>query len=102
MDGPYNSLEECPGQHKVLVRRYLAGKVEMFAILTIAPKTGSTKYLTPKMTYKPAGIDHHVSAVKQWEASLPGVKLHGFVADFVKHFRQIGIGFEPYRCVLVP
>ena len=21
MDGPYNSLEECPGQHKVLVRR---------------------------------------------------------------------------------
>ena len=27
MDGPYNSLEVCPGQHKVLVRRNLAGKV---------------------------------------------------------------------------
>ena len=48
MDGPYNSLEECPGQHKVLVRRHLAGKVEMFAIFTIAPKTGPTKYLSPK------------------------------------------------------
>ena len=46
-------------------------------------------------TYKPAGVDHHVSAIKQWEASLPGVKLHGFVADLWKHFRQIGIGLMP-------
>ena len=45
-------------------------------------------------TYKPAGVDHHVSAIKQWEASLPGVKLHGFVADLWKHFRQIGIGLN--------
>ena len=45
-------------------------------------------------TYKPAGVDHHVSALKQWEASLPGVKLHGFVADLWKHFRQIGMGLN--------
>ena len=47
MDGPYNSLEECPGQHKVLVRRKPRWQVEMFVILTIAPKTGSTKLLSP-------------------------------------------------------
>ena len=47
-----------------------------------------------KETYKPPGIDHHVSAIKQWEASLPGVKLHGFVADLWIHFRQIGIGLN--------
>ena len=41
MDGPCNSLEECPGQHKVWCAGNLAGKVEMFATLTIAPKTGS-------------------------------------------------------------
>ena len=40
MDGPYNSLEECAGN--------LAGKVEMFATLTIAPKTGSMKHLSPR------------------------------------------------------
>ena len=51
-------------------------------------------FVESKETYKPAGIDHHVSAIKQWEASLPGVKLHGFVADLWKHFRQIGIGLN--------
>ena len=45
MDGPYSSIEECPGQHKVA--RNLVGKVEMFVILTIAPNTGSTKHLSP-------------------------------------------------------
>ena len=68
--------------------------MEMFATLTIAPKTGSMKHLSPRETYKPAGVDHHVSAIKQWETSLPGVKLHGFVADLWKHFRQIGIGLN--------
>ena len=48
MDGPYNSLEECPGQHKVWCAGNLAGKVEMFATLTIAPKTGSMKHLSPR------------------------------------------------------
>ena len=66
----------------------------MFVILTIAPKTGSTKHFESNETYKPAGIDHHVSAIKLWEVSLPGVKLHGFVADLWKHFRQIGIGLN--------
>ena len=93
MDGPYNSLEECPGQHKVLVPGNLADKVEL-AILTIAPKTGSTKYLSPKRHTNLLVSTTHVSAIKQWEASLPGVKRHGFVADLWKHFRQIGIGLN--------
>ena len=66
----------------------------MFATSTIALKTGSMKHFESKETYKPAGIDHHVSAIKLWETSLPGVTLHGFVADLWKHFRQIGIGLN--------
>ena len=68
--------------------------MELFAILTIAPQTGSTKHLSPRRHTSLPGIDHHASAIKQWEASLPGVKLHGFVADLWKHFRQIGIGLN--------
>ena len=55
-------------------------------------ENGINETFESKETYKPTGIDHHVSAFKQWEASLPGVKLHGFAADLWKHFRQIGIG----------
>ena len=57
-------------------------------------ENGINETFESKETYKPAGIDHHVSAIKQWEASLPSVKLHGFVADLWKHFRQIGIGLN--------
>ena len=57
-------------------------------------ENGINETFESKETSKPAGIDHHVSAIKQWEASLPGVKLHGFVADLWKHFRQIGIGLN--------
>ena len=94
MDGPYNSLEECPGQHKVLVRReprWQSGDVRNIGDCS---ENGINDAFESKETYKPAGVDHHVSAIKQWEASLPGVKLHGFVADLWKHFRQIGIGLN--------
>ena len=94
MDGPYNSLEECPGQHKVLVRRkprWQGGDVRK---IDDCSENGINETFESKETYKPAGIDRHVSAIKQWEASVPGVKLHGFVADLWKHFRQIGIGLN--------
>ena len=61
-----------------------------------AQETSLAKWRTfeSNETYKPAGVNHHVSAIKHWEASLPGVKLHGFVADLWKHFRQIGVGLN--------
>ena len=102
MDGPYNSLEECPGQHQVLVRRKPRWQSGDVRNIDDCSENGINETFESKETYKPAGIDHHVSAIKQWEAALPGVKLHGFVADLWKHFRQIGIGFEPNRSVLVP
>ena len=101
MDGPYNFLEECPAQDKVLVRRkprWQSGDVRNIDDCSV---NGINEIFESNETYKPAGVDHHVSAIKQWEASLPGVKLHGFVADLWKHFRQIGIGLNlvvVFRC----
>ena len=94
MDGPYDSLEECPGQHKVLVRRKRRWQSGDVRNIDDCSGNGINETFESKETYKPAGIDHHVSVIKQWEASLPGVKLHGFVADLWKHFRQIGIGLN--------
>ena len=94
MDGPYNSLEECPGQHKVLVRRKPRWQSGDVRNIVDCSENGINETFESKETYKPACIDHHVSAIKQWEASLPGVKLHRFVADLWKHFRQIGIGLN--------
>ena len=94
MDGPYNSLEECPGQHKVLVRRKPRWQSGDVRNIDDCSENVINETFESKETYKPAGIDHHVSAIKQWEASLSGVKLHGFVADLWKHFRQIGIGLN--------
>ena len=75
MDGPYNSLEECRN-------------------IDDSSENGINETFESKETYKPAGVDHHVSAIKLWETSLPGVTFHGFVADLWKHFRQIGIGLN--------
>ena len=94
MDGPYNSLEGCPGQHKVLVRRKPRWQSGDVRNIDDCSENGINETFESNETYKPAGVDHHVSAIKQWEASLPGVKLHGFVADLWKHFRQIGIGLN--------
>ena len=56
MDGPYNSLEECPGQHKVLVRRksrWQSGDVRNIddcsesGINETFESNGSTKHLSP-------------------------------------------------------
>ena len=94
MDGPYDSLEECPGQHKVLVRRKPRWQSGDVRNIDDCSENGINETFESKETYQPAGIDHHVSAIKQWETSLPGVKLHGFVADLWKHFRQIGIGLN--------
>ena len=88
MDGPYNSLEECPGQHKVFVRRKLRWQSGDVRNIDKCSENGINETFESNETYKPAGVDHHVSAVKLWEASLPGVKLHGFVAE------QIGIGLN--------
>ena len=66
----------------------------MFRNIDDCSENGINETFESKETYKPAGIDHHVSAIKLWEASLPGVELHGFVADLWKHFRQIGIGLN--------
>ena len=84
MDGPYNSLEEFPGQPKVLVRRKPRWQSGDVRNIDDCSENGINETFESKETYKPAGIDHHVSAIKQWEASLPGVKLHGFVADLWK------------------
>ena len=89
-----HSLEECPGQHKVLVRRKPRWQSGHVRNIDDCSENGINETFESKETYKPAGIDHNVSAIKQWEASLPGVKLHGFVADLWKHFRQIGIGLN--------
>ena len=94
MDGPYNSLEECPGQYKVLVRRKPRWQSGDVRNIDDCSENGINETFESNETYKPAGIDHHVSAIKLWEVSLPGVKLHGFVADLWKHFRQIGIGLN--------
>ena len=94
MDGPYNSLKECPGQHKVLVRRKPRWQSGDVRNIDDCSENGINETFESNETYKPAGVDHHVSAIKLWEASLPGVKLHGFVADLWKHFRQIGIGLN--------
>ena len=94
MDGPYNSLEECPGQQKVLVRRKPRWQNGDVRNIDDCSENGINETFESNETYKPAGIDHHVSAIKLWEASLPGVKLHGFVADLWKHFRQIGINLN--------
>ena len=94
VDGPHNSLEECPGQHKVLVRRKPRWQSGDVRNIDDCSENGINETFESNETYKPAGIDHHVSAIKLWEASLPGVKLHGFVADLWKHFRQIGIGLN--------
>ena len=94
MDGPYNSLEECSGQHKVLVRRKPRWQSGDVRNIDDCSENGINETFESNETYKPAGVDHHVSAIKQWEASLPGVKLHGFVADLWKHFRQIGVGLN--------
>ena len=94
MDGPYISLEECPGQHKVLVRRKPRWQGGDVRNIDDCSENGINETFESNETYKPAGVDHHVSPIKQWEASLPGVKLHGFVADLWKHFRQIGIGLN--------
>ena len=94
MDGPYNSLEECPGEHKVLVRRKPRWQSGDVRNIDDCSENGINETFESKETYKPAGIDHHVSAIKLWETSLPGVTLHGFVADLWKHFRQIGIGLN--------
>ena len=80
MDGPYNSLVECPGQHKVLVRRKPRWQSGDLRNIDDCSENGINETFESNETYKPAGVDHHVSAIKQWEASLPGVKLHGFVA----------------------
>ena len=94
LDGPYNSLEECLGQHKVLVRRKSRWQSGDVRNIDDCSENGINETFESKETYQPAGIDHHVSAIKQWETSLPGVKLHGFVADLWKHFRQVGIGLN--------
>ena len=94
VDGPYNSLEECPGQHKVLVRRKPRWQSGDVRNIDDCSENGINETFESNETYKPASVDHHVSAIKQWEASLTGVKLHGFVADLWKHFRQIGIGLK--------
>ena len=94
MDGPYNSLEECPGEHKVLVRRKPRWQSGDVRNIDDCSENGINETFESKETYKPAGIDHHVSAIKLWETSLPGVTLHGFVEDLWKHFRQIGIGLN--------
>ena len=95
MDGPYNSLEECPGQHKVLVRRKPRWQSGDVRNIDDCSENGINVTFESNETCKRASVDHHVSAIKQWEASLPGVELHGFVADLWKHFRQIGIGLNP-------
>ena len=94
MDGPYKSLEECPGQHKVLVRRKPRWQSGDVRNIDDCSENGINETFESNETYKPACVDHHVSGIKQWEGSLPGVKLHGFVADLWKHFRQIGIGLN--------
>ena len=94
MDGPYNSLEECRGQHKVLVRRKPRWQSGDVRNIDDCSENGINETFESNDTYKPASVDHHVSAIKLWEASLPGVKLHGFVADLWKHFRQIGVGLN--------
>ena len=94
MDGPYNSIEESPGQHTVLVRRKPRWQSGDVRNIDDCSENGINETFESKETYKPAGINHHVSAIKQWETSLLGVKLHGFVADLWKHFRQIGIGLN--------
>ena len=94
MDGTYDSLEECPGQHKALVRRKPRWQSGDVRNIDDCSENGINETFESKKTYQTAGIDHHVSAIKQWETSLPGVKLHGFVADLWNHFRQIGIGLN--------
>ena len=79
MDGPYNSLEECPGQHKVSVRRKPRWQSGDVRNIDDCSENGINETFESNETYKPAGIDHHVCAIKLWEASFPGVKLHGFV-----------------------
>ena len=71
MDGPYNSLEECPGQRKDLVRRKLRWQSGDVRNIDDCSENGINETFESKETYKPAGIDHHVSAIKLWETSLP-------------------------------
>ena len=70
MDGPYNSLEECPGEHKVLVRRKPRWQSGNVRNIDDCSENGINETCESKETYKPAGIDHHVSAIKLWETSL--------------------------------
>ena len=102
VDGPYNSLEECPGQHKVLVRRKTRWQSGDVRKIDDCSENGINETFVPTRHTNLPVSTHHVSAINLWEASLPGVKLHRFVADLWKHFRQIGIGLEPSCGFLVP
>ena len=102
MDGPYNSLEECPEENKVLVRRKPRWQSGDVRNIDDCSENGINEPFESKETYKPAGIDHHVSAIKLWETSLPGVTLHGFVRRFVETFQADWHWFEPHCRFLVP
>ena len=87
-------LKSVLGSTKSWCAGNLVGKVGMFVTLTIAPKTGSTKHLSPtRHTNLPVSTTTFLLSSFGKLPSLV-VKLHGFVGDLWKHFRQIGIGLN--------
>ena len=56
MDGPYNSLEECLGQHKVLVRRKPCWQSGDVRNIDDCSENGINETFESNETYKPAGV----------------------------------------------
>ena len=103
MDGPYNSLEELPlGTTKSQCAGNLVWQSGDVRNIDDCSENGINETFESKETYKLASVDHHVSAIKLWEASLPGVKLQRVCCRFVETFQANWHWFEPSRGFLVP
>ena len=78
----------------------LVGKVEVFVILTIAPKTGSTKHSSPKRhTNLPVST---TTFLLSSNGKLPWCQITRVCCRFVETFQANWHWFEPSRGFLVP
>ena len=102
MDGPYNSLEECPGEHKVLVRRKPRWQSGDVRNIDDCSENGINETFESKETYKPAGIDHHVSAIKIVGNFPSWCHASRVCCRFVEAFQADWHWFEPHCRFLVP
>ncbi|CAK0829616.1 unnamed protein product, partial [Prorocentrum cordatum] len=94
MEGPFDTLEARPGTGKVFVRRKPRWRDNDARNIDDCSRNNINATFGSKETYRPAGIDHHASVARLWEALCPGAVLKDLVADLWKHVWQVLVGLN--------